>query len=133
MIKAIEVNGKEFHAIWELLPDELKEKLKHVMQNKAADEGIEKMKEFISQYDDEDPVDHIIGFTCGTVISRIGQGIGKAIKRAKREGKKGINGHDAAQVTIAALRKEADKIESALKHHQECDHCSDDCEEEDND
>ncbi len=127
MIKAIEMSRDDMEEIFNHMPDHLKEKLKSVIESVSLpDTGIEVVKQFVEQYEDDDVMDGIISFTCATLIKKITTISRKLAKKNEKTGKKGMTGSEMALVVISCLRDEASNIEKALvKHDEECPHhCS---------
>lgn len=118
MISAIELDREEVEAIMSHLPQSLREKLQTIIHESICDKGINTMKHFIAQYEDDDPMDHIVSFTCATIIGRIYEAAKQLMIVNKKEGKKGINGHDMGRIVSQQLKEEAKRIEAALREHE---------------
>jgi hypothetical protein len=127
MMRAIEMSREDMEEIINNIPDHLKAKLKNIIEEVTKpDTGINVVKQFVEQYEDDNHLDGIISFTCASIIKSISTIGMKLSKKHRKEGKNGLTGSVMAQVVISCLRNEADNIEKALvKHDEECPHhCS---------
>lgn len=119
MIQAIEMTREDMEEIFAVLPDNIKSKLKGLIERECPDDGIHVLKSFVEQYEADNALDGIISFTCASIISGIATDARAMIKERKKAGDAGIDNMDVAQIVITLLRREADKVEQVLKQDSE--------------
>lgn len=118
-MRAIEMNSDDISEILKHLPKELKEKLAAIIR---PDSGLDDLKEFIEQYEDDNMLDHILCHTMTNLlkkISRVAHGLDKE-RKAKKEGR--LTTIDCGLVVIGCLLDEAKMIQEAIdSHNKDCD------------
>lgn len=119
MMRAIEMTQADMEEILSVLPDNIKSKLKGLIERECPDDGIHVVKSFVEQYEADNALDGIISFTCASLISGIATDARAMIKERKKAGDAGIDNKDVAQIVITLLRREADKVERVLNHNNE--------------
>jgi hypothetical protein len=117
-MKAIEMTRDELKELLKHLPEHLKDKLFHMVK---PDSGIEVVKKFVDDYEDDDMRDHIMAHAVSNLIRGIYKVSRAVVKDRKKEGKKGLNTIEMGYLVIECLKKEAENIKQALDdHEQDC-------------
>lgn len=125
MIKAVSMDKDEFQDILNKLPKHLKEKIESGIKELKPDAGIEIIAEFLEYYEDDDPVDHMVGYTVSNFIKKVHFVADESVKAAKAKGKPGISTAYMANIIMECLRDEARQIEkAATDHKKECCNCT---------
>jgi hypothetical protein len=119
MIQSIEMTKDEMIEIMAALPVHLRERLEKTMQMVRPDSGIDVVRQFVDQFEEDDRVDNMLSFTCASLITGVVADIRKNIQAAKKKGLRGLDGLDVAKTLVERLHKEASKITRALSEHEE--------------
>lgn len=110
----IAVTEDEMLEIMAALPEHLREKLENIFKIVSPKLGIEVLRQFVDQFEEDDRDDNMLSFTCASLITGVIADIRKSIFVAKKKGLRGLTADDAANIVIEHLYKEASKIKKAL-------------------
>lgn len=115
MIKAIELNKEDMEEIMEHLPPHIRKKLIEMVK---PDSGIDILRQFVEQYEDDNMLDHILTHTLANLTKKItGCATDMAKENKKKMGKQGLTTVELGHVVIECLRHEAKTIEEAFESH----------------
>lgn len=124
MIRAVKIKGSDMKEILEALPEELRNK---IMSAIKPDSGIDDIKEFVENYEDDNMLYHVVAHTLSNLLKKITTIACDMQKDRKKQKKPGVNTIELAMLCIECLKDEAKNIQKALdKHDEECDR-GDDC------
>ncbi len=114
---SIELSREETDEIFDNLPKHIKDKI--IKRARAAhedvpDSGIEILREFVKQYDENDSIERVMSFLCTCVLTRMIDGLCEARKQAEKSGERGISGEKVGRIALKSLEDEAAKIRRAF-------------------
>lgn len=118
----IELEGKQFEKIMQMLPKKAREAFEDVLREAAQASPLIAIKSFLDQYDNDSPADQLIARIAASVIVAVGTGIEEDLKKIADDPDAKYSGKEAATTAIEKLRAIANQIQSHLDD-DECGQC----------
>jgi len=89
----------------------------------ASVEPLEEIKNWISKFESDCPVDNLIARLSAQIINNVGRNIWDDMREREKSGNKQYSGHEAAVIAVREVRRVADLLEQHLSH-EHCKDCS---------
>ena len=120
----VEITGEKIHELLDSLPPEARKAFEGLIMKSASKNPIAGIKNWLSHYEDDCPIDTLIALIASRVIREIGIGINEDMRSTKKSGSRHYTGREATLCAISHLEKIANDLKSHLDH-DECSTCCD--------
>ncbi len=80
----------------------------------AAQKPIQRIRRFVDKFEDDCPLDNLIGRIVMQVIDEVGSNVQEDMEAVQASGSSSYSGHQAAKIAIREIRKIVDSLESTI-------------------